>query len=63
MGNAVTATEPAAIRDWIDGRMVFLELTDGRVFAFPAARFKRLKDASDENGLAAAVQPVDLPGR
>jgi len=46
--NAVAASEPAAIRAWVEGRMVFLELTDGRVFGFPAARFKRLKDASDE---------------
>jgi hypothetical protein len=28
--------------------MVFLELTDGRVLGFPASRFRRLKDASDE---------------
>jgi hypothetical protein len=46
-GNQVT-TEPAAIRAWVDGRMVFLELSDGRIFGFPAGRFQRLKDASDE---------------
>jgi hypothetical protein len=28
--------------------MVYIELTDGRIVGFPAARFKRLKDASDE---------------
>lgn len=28
--------------------MVFLELTDGRVVGFPANRFRRLKEASDE---------------
>jgi len=28
--------------------MVFLELTDGRIVGFPANRFRRLKDASDE---------------
>ena len=28
--------------------MVFLELSDGRVVGFPASRFHRLKDASDE---------------
>jgi hypothetical protein len=44
----VTPTEPAAIRAWVEGRMVFLELTDGRVLGFPASRFRRLKDASDE---------------
>jgi hypothetical protein len=28
--------------------MIFLELTDGRIIGFPASRFRRLKDASDE---------------
>jgi len=28
--------------------MVFLELSDGRIVGFPAGRFQRLKDASDE---------------
>ncbi len=46
--NRVAATEPAALRAWVEGRMVFLELSDGRIVAFPAGRFKRLKDASDE---------------
>lgn len=40
--------EPAAMRVWVDGRMVFLELSDGRVVGFPADRFRRLKQASDE---------------
>ena len=42
------ATEPAAIRAWVDGRIVFLELSDGRIVGFPANRFERLKRASDE---------------
>lgn len=46
--NAGVATEPAAIRAWIEGRMVFVELSDGRIVGFPAARFERLKAASDE---------------
>ncbi len=46
--DSVAATEPAALRAWVDGRMVFLELTDGRVVGFPASRFRRLRDASDE---------------
>jgi hypothetical protein len=41
-------TEPAALRAWAEGRMIYLELTDGRIVAFPAARFKRLKTATDE---------------
>jgi len=28
--------------------MVFLELTDGRIVGFPANRFRRLKEASEE---------------
>ncbi|MBI5771781.1 MAG: DUF2442 domain-containing protein [Verrucomicrobia bacterium] len=44
-----TAVEPAALRAWTEGRTVFLELTDGRIFGFPASRFARLKAASDED--------------
>jgi hypothetical protein len=40
--------EPTATRVWIEGRLVFLELTDGRVVGFPADRFKILSQASDE---------------
>ena len=43
-----TTVEPAALRAWAEGRTVFLELTDGRIFGFPAHRFARLKAASDE---------------
>lgn len=40
--------EPAALRVWIEGRTVWLELTDGCVISFPAHRFERLKNATDE---------------
>jgi hypothetical protein len=40
--------EPAALRAWVEKRMIFLELTDGRIMGFPAARFTRLKSATDE---------------
>ena len=43
-----TTVEPAALRVWTEGRTVFIELTDGRIFGFPAHRFARLKTASDE---------------
>ena len=43
-----TTVEPAALRVWTEGRTIFLELTDGRIFGFPANRFTRLKAASDE---------------
>lgn len=45
---SVRAVEPAASRVWAEKRMIFLELTDGRIIGFPASRFRRLKDASDE---------------
>ncbi len=40
--------EPAAIRAWAKDRMIFVELTDGRIIGFPADRFKILKNATDE---------------
>jgi len=43
-----STTEPAAVRAWVEKRMVYVELTDGRIVAFPADRFKRLKSASDQ---------------
>ncbi len=44
----VMASECAALRAWVEGRMVFLELTDGRIVGFPADRFPRLRNASSE---------------
>ena len=41
-------TEAVAIRAWATGRLVFIELTDGRQIAFPADRFRILSDASDD---------------
>jgi hypothetical protein len=43
-----TTTEPTAIRAWVEGRTIYLELTDGRIIGFPADRFKILKKASAE---------------
>ena len=48
IADSVSSTEPAAVRVWVDRRMVFLELSDGRIVGFPANRFTRLKNASDE---------------
>ncbi len=49
--NSTAAAEPKievlAMRAWVEGRTVFLELHDGRIFGFPASRFRRLRDASD----------------
>ena len=40
------ATEPTALKAWAEDRTIYLELTDGRIFGFPADRFKILKQAS-----------------
>lgn len=39
--------EPIAVQVWVEKRMVYLELIDGRIFGFPADRFKILSAASD----------------
>ncbi len=41
-------TEYIAIRSWVEKRMIFIELTDGRIIGFPADRFKILKKATDK---------------
>ncbi|OGV68053.1 MAG: hypothetical protein A3K19_26990 [Lentisphaerae bacterium RIFOXYB12_FULL_65_16] len=42
-----TPTEPVAVRVWVDGRTVFLELADYRIVGFPAHRFRILSRATD----------------
>ncbi len=44
----IEAVEPVGINAWVNNRMVFVELTDGRIIGFPADRFKILKCASDK---------------
>ncbi|MHB8523800.1 MAG: DUF2442 domain-containing protein [Limisphaerales bacterium] len=73
--NRAVGVEAAAVRVWVDGRMVFLELTDGRIIGFPADRFPILRAASNEelrevevqlNGFALRWEKLDeditLPG-
>ena len=40
--------EPSAIRVWVEGRIVFVEMTDRRIVGFPADRFEILQNATDE---------------
>ncbi len=40
--------EPTAIRAWSECRTIFIEFTDGRIFDFPANRFRILKGATEE---------------
>jgi len=48
MNTKLSEIEPVALKAWTEKRMIFLELTDGRVFGFPADRFRILSQASDE---------------
>ncbi|QDV90110.1 hypothetical protein RAS2_11870 [Phycisphaerae bacterium RAS2] len=45
-----------AVRAWIEGRKVHAELDDGREIAFPADRFRRLRDATDEQLRAVQIE-------
>jgi hypothetical protein len=40
--------EPIALDVWSKGRIIFIELTDGRTISFPADRFKILAKSTDE---------------
>lgn len=46
--NEPVTAEPAALRAWSEGRTIYLELVDGRIFGFPADRFQILSQASEE---------------
>jgi len=45
-----------AVRAWAVGRMIFIELTDGRQIGFPADRFRLLHTASDEQLAAVTLR-------
>ncbi len=47
--------DPRALRAWASGRMILIELTDGRQIGFPSARFRLLVNASD-----AELEQVEL---
>jgi len=40
--------EPVACRAWAEQRTIFIELYDGRIVGFPASRFRRLREATNE---------------
>ena len=49
LGTSPTAAQTArAVRAWVDGRKVWIELDDGREVGFPADKYRRLKDASHD---------------
>lgn len=47
MLSSTAELDPRAVRAWTVGRMVHVELTDGRQVAFPADRFRLLQAATD----------------
>lgn len=47
MSSSITELEHCATRVWVAGRIIFVELTDGRQIGFPASRFKLLNGAND----------------
>jgi len=48
MNTSVVDNGPCAVRAWAERRMIFVELTDGRIIGFPADRFRILHVAPDE---------------
>ena len=56
MSTTAIDSEPCAIRVWTEARMVYVELTDGRIVGFPADRFKILSTASTEQLAGVAVE-------
>ncbi|TAL47128.1 MAG: DUF2442 domain-containing protein [Methylovulum sp.] len=49
-------SEPVAIKAWAEKRYIYLELTDGRIFGFPADRFRILSQATEEQLKAVACE-------
>ncbi len=56
MNATVFKTEPAAIKAWAEKRMIYIELTDGRILGFPADRFQILSQASEDQLKAVQVE-------
>ena len=40
-------SESAAVKAWVENRIIFVELTDSRIIGFPADRFNILSKATD----------------
>ena len=47
MNTSKVEADVVAVRVWTQGRMVYVELTDGRLMGFPADRYRLLRHASD----------------
>jgi len=49
-------SEPIALDVWTKNRMVYMQLTDGRMIGFPSSRFKLLKNVTDEQLAKVAIR-------
>ena len=47
MNTSKVEADVVAVRVWTQARMVYVELTDGRIIGFPADRYRLLRQASD----------------
>ena len=54
--NPMMTIEPVAIRAWAEERMIYVELSDGRIIGFPGDRFRILKEATNEQLAAVKVE-------
>ena len=54
--NPMMTIEPVAIRAWAEERMIYVELSDGRIIGFPGDRFRILKEATNEQLAAVQVE-------
>jgi hypothetical protein len=48
MNSSHNEVEPVAIRAWVEGRLIYIELIDGRIIGFPADRYRILSQASED---------------
>ncbi|MDP1614864.1 MAG: DUF2442 domain-containing protein [Methylococcales bacterium] len=56
MNTIIFKAEPVAIRAWAEKRAIYLELADGRIFGFPADRFRILSQASEQQLKAVQIE-------
>lgn len=56
MNTTTFKSEPVAIKAWAEKRYIYLELTDGRIFGFPADRFRILSEATEEQLKAVQIE-------
>ena len=54
--NPMMTIEPVAIRAWAEERMIYVELSDGRIIGFPGDRFRILKEATNEQLAAVKLE-------